>query len=537
MRTKDINVRKVNLKAFFTFHFSFFTSLLLLAVTMTACTKDDPNPLADSTGDLPVSVTEMLFPVEGGTSEFTVQGGTAFVRSSEGWVTVTRKSGNNKQSTFVVECEENTTNAERVATILANLNGAFKNITVTQAAPAKQEEGEFTFRTANEVAQDMYPGWNLGNTLESCDANNLFNNNGGTACETGWQPTKTTKEVIDAVKAAGFKSVRIPCSWICGHVSGGTEADPQIDAAWLARVKQIVDYCVEDGLYVVLNDHWDGGWIEVQGFTSSTSSFRAMTDDEVNAKIVTLKSLWTRIAEAFKGYDEHVIFAGLNEPFQEYNLFSSRHEALTPILMKYNKAFVEAVRATGGNNANRILVVQGPSVNIASTISYMPASSLPEEAGKLMVEVHFYDPGQFCGTFDASGDNAYYYWGNGNHSTNHNAGWGEESYMQEQFGNLKTAFTSKGFPVIIGEYAGLQRTITGGDQAKHDASVKAFYQCVNEYATNNGIVAFAWDTNDVAGLGKESGSSTIIGRAAKSVVGQNAMDGILAGVAAGQWMK
>jgi len=483
--------------------YSLYISLLAVMMVMNACTKDDPNPLAASTGELPVSVTEMLFPVEGGTSEFTVQGGTAFVRSSEGWVTVTRKSGNNKQSTFVVECEENTTNAERVATILANLDGAFRNITITQAGPAKQEEGEFTFRTANEVAQDMYPGWNLGNTLEACDANNLFNNNGGTACETGWQPTTTTKEVIDAVKAAGFKSVRIPCSWICGHVSGGTEANPQIDAAWMARVKQIVDYCVDDGLYVVLNDHWDGGWIEVQGFTSSTSSFRAMTDDEINAKIVTMKSLWTRIAEAFKGYDEHVIFAGLNEPFQEYNLFSSRHEALTSILLKYNKAFVEAVRATGGNNANRILVVQGPSVNIASTVNYMPASSLPEEA----------------------------------HSTNHNATWGEESYIQEQFGNLKTAFTSKGFPVIIGEYAGLQRTITGGDQTKHNASVKAFYQCVNEYATNNGIVAFAWDTNDVAGLGKESGSSTIIGRASKSIVGQNAMDGILAGVAAGTWMK
>ena len=509
----------------------------MVMAVINACTKDDPNPLAESTGDLSVSVTDLLFPIEGGTSEFTVQGGTAFVRSSEEWVTVTRKSGDNKQSTFVVECAENTTNSERTATILANLNGAFKNITVSQAGPAKKEEGEFTFRTAAEVAQDMYPGWNLGNTLEACDAGNLFNNNGGVGSETGWQSTKTTKEIIDAVKAAGFKSVRIPCSWICGHISGGTEADPQIDAAWMARVKQIVDYCVEDGLYVVLNDHWDGGWIEVNGFSSSSSSFKALTDAEVDAKIVTLKSLWTRIAEAFKGYDEHVIFAGLNEPFQEYSLFNSRHEALTPVLIKYNKAFVEAVRATGGNNANRVLVVQGPSVSIASTVSYMPASTLPEAAGKLMVEVHYYEPGQFCGTFDASGANAYYYWGNGNHSTDHNATWGEEAYMQEQFGNLKTTFTSKGYPVIIGEYAGLQRAITDGDQAKHDASVKAFYQCVNEYAINNGIVAFAWDTNDVAGLGKETGSTTIIGRAAKAVVGQNAMDGILAGVAAGTWMK
>lgn len=511
------------------------TLMAFVAAFLSACTKDDPNPLADSIGDLPVSVTEMLFPVEGGTSEFTVQGGTAFVRSSEGWVTVTRKSGNNKQSTFVVECEENTTNSERVATILANLNGAFKNITVTQAAPTKKEEGEFTFRTASEVAQDMYPGWNLGNTLEACDAANLFNNNGGTGSETGWQPTKTTKEVIDAVKAAGFKSVRIPCSWICGHISGGSEAAPTIDAAWMARVKQIVDYCVEDGLYVILNDHWDGGWIEVQGFTSNTSAFHAMTEEQVNAKIVTLKSLWMQIAEAFKGYDEHVIFAGLNEPFQEYGLFNGRHEALTPILIKYNKAFVEAVRSTGGNNANRILVVQGPSVNIASTVSYMPASSLPEAAGKLMVEVHYYDPGQFCGTFDASGINAFYYWGAANYASDHNATWGDETYMQQQFSNLKNTFSSKGYPVIIGEYAGLQRTLTDGDQAKHDATVKLYYQKVNELATNNGLVAFAWDTNDVAGLGKEGGSSTIIGRAAKTVVGQNAMDGILAGVAAGQW--
>ena len=454
------------------------------------------------------------------------------VNSNVSWVTLLEKTRANMADGIIQLNVEENISVERTASVTLTYGDVVETITINQQGVTSSITA-----TAADIAKLMYPGWNLGNTLEACDASKLFNNNGGTASETGWQPTKTTKEVIDAVKAAGFKSVRIPCSWICGHVSGGTEADPQIDAAWMARVKQIVDYCVEDGLYVVLNDHWDGGWIEVQGFTGSTSSFRAMTDDEVNAKIVTLKSLWTRIAEAFKGYDEHVIFAGLNEPFQEYNLFSTRHEALTPILMKYNKAFVEAVRATGGNNANRILVVQGPSVNIASTVSYMPASSLPEEAGKLMVEVHFYDPGQFCGTFDASGDKAFYYWGSGNSGADHNASWGDEAYMQGQFSNLKTAFTSKGYPVIIGEYAGLQRTLTGGDQAKHDASVKKFYQCVNEYATNNGIVAFAWDTNDVAGLGKESGSSTIIGRSAKAVVGQNAMDGILAGVAAGQWMK
>lgn len=164
----------------------------------------------------------------------------------------------------------------------------------------------------------------------------------------------------------------------------------------------------------------------------------------------------------------------------------------------------------------------------------MPASSLPEDAGKLMVEVHFYDPGQFCGTFDASGNNAFYYWGAGNHAADHNANWGEESYMQGEFGKLKTAYTSLGYPVIIGEYAGLQRTISG-DQDKHNASVKAYYQCVNQYATNNGVVAFAWDTNDVANLLNEGGSSTIIDRSKGTIVGTNAMEGVKAGIAAGQW--
>jgi endoglucanase len=363
----------------------------------------------------------------------------------------------------------------------------------------------------------MYPGWNLGNTMEA------------TGGETSWQPTTTTQAVIDAVKAAGFKSVRIPCSWDI-HSTGGT-----IDADWMARVKQIVDYCIRDGLYVVLNDHWDNGWIEVLGFSKSSSSYQPVDEATITAKATRLKELWTQIANAFRDYDEHLLFAGLNEPFQENNLFSSRHEELTPILIRYNKAFVEAVRATGGNNAQRTLVVQGPSTSISSTCSYMPADKLPEAAGRLMVEVHYYDPGQFCGTYDASGDNAFYYWGAANHGTNHNPTYGEESYLDGMFANLKNTFTSKGYPVIIGEYAALQRTLPNDDQTKHNNSVKYYYQYLNQTAVNCGIVPFAWDTNDISGLGKESGSNTIIDRAKCAVLGHPAMDGITAGAAAGSW--
>lgn len=376
---------------------------------------------------------------------------------------------------------------------------------------------------AATIAPKMYPGWNLGNTMEATGS--------GLGSETSWQPTMTTQAVIDCVKEQGFKAVRIPCSWDI-H----SDADGTIDAAWMARVKEVVDYCINDGLYVVLNDHWDNGWIEVEGFSMSKTTYQAVDEVTITKKIARLKDLWTQIATVFKDYDEHLLFAGLNEPFQEYHLFHDVHQTLTPILIRYNKAFVEAVRATGGNNAERSLVIQGPSVNIASSCTYMHADKLPEAAGRLMVEVHFYDPGQFCGTFDSSGPKAYYYWGCSNHGPNHNPTWGEESYMSSEFAKLKDTYASKGFPVIIGEYGAQQRKMPAEqDQAKHDASVKYFYQCVNEYAVNNGAIAFAWDTNYVGGLNTEVGSFTIIDRASCKLVGTNAMEGIKAGVAIGIW--
>ena len=433
----------------------------------------------------------------------------------------TRANMQDYEEVFTIEA--NISPLARTAQISFTRGDIVESVTVNQAAGQVEANMD---RTAKELAKAMYPGWNLGNTMEAS-----FSDKDGLKAETSWQKTKTTQEVIDAVAASGFKAVRIPCSWMIHADAGGT-----IDEKWMARVKQVVNYCISKGLYVVLNDHYDGGWIEVLGFSKNLDSYAVAKESRILDHINALKDLWTQIATAFKDYDEHLLFAGLNEPFQNYDLFNGRHEELTPILLRYNAAFVEAVRATGGNNANRILVVQGPSTSIDSSVQYMTTDKLPEEAGRLMVEVHFYDPGQFCGTFDATGNSAFYYWGAGNHAADHNANWGEEGYMQDQFTKLKTAYTSQGYPVIIGEYAGLQRTLGDGqDQEKHNASVKLFYQCVNQYAVNNGIVPFAWDTNDPSGLLTEGGSTTIIDRAKCSVVGTNAMAGVLAGAAAGQW--
>jgi len=361
------------------------------------------------------------------------------------------------------------------------------------------------------TAQCMSPGWNLGNTMEAP---------GG---ETDWQKTRTTRQLIDFVKAQGFRSIRIPCSW-----DVHSDAQGKIDPAWIARVKEIVSYCIEDSLYVLLNDHWDNGWIEVRGFTASTESFQPVTEDIITAKIQRLTDIWTQIATAFRDFDHHLLFAGLNEPFQEYRLFNGRHQELTPILMRYNQAFVNTVRATGGGNAKRTLVVQAPATNIESATSPKVGFAMPTDpagAGHMMLEVHYYDPWNFCG----EANNAKWFWGKANHveGDSHNCEWGEQQAMERLMQALDTKFVSQGYPVIIGEYGANWRQVPH-HQAQHDQSIRDWYRELNQRAVSHGCIPMVWDVN-VADRHGERGVFTLIDRERLSVFNTLALQGIQEG--------
>lgn len=375
--------------------------------------------------------------------------------------------------------------------------------------------------TANEVASKMYPGWNLGNTMEANNNGTNFANNVGLSGETAWQSTKTTQAVIDFVKSQGFKSVRIPCNWVCGHISDATSCT--IDAAWMARVKEIVDYCISDGLYVVLNDHYDGGWVE--------KSFNDISDATIASNSVTMKKIWTQIANEFKDYDEHLLFAGLNEP-------DVTNQNQTDALLKYEQAFVDAVRATGGNNETRTLIVQGPGTDIDKTVDYFSAMPTDVVADRLMVEVHYYNPPQFSGVWENG--KPFYFWGNGNHTPNgsyaqYNATWGEESYLSAQFKKMKNKFSDKGIPVLLGEFGANWRSISNtAAQKKHDASIKLFNKLVVETAINSGMVPMVWDIN-VPSQGGTTGVMTVINRGSQSVFCSPAMEGITEGASSGKW--
>lgn len=415
------------------------------------------------------------------------------------WIT------NNTDGSYTATANAN--NSTRTGYIIYTLNNSSDTISIVQAAGA---EPSFSFSsTAMDIAPYMYPAWNLGNTMEATGS--------GLSCETSWQSTKTTQAIIDYVKASGFKSVRIPCSW---YIHSDKNNNYTINADWMSRVKEIVSYCINDGLFVELNDHWDSGWLEELGFTSSTSEYTDISDNEdyINGKIEILKNLWTQIATEMKDFDYHLIFAGLNEPFQNYSLFNGRAESLTPVLLKYNQAFVDAVRATGGNNAERVLAVQGPATNIDYTVNYftMPTDNVDN---KLMVEVHYYDPYNFCL----------------NEGTGYVAVWNSENSLKNTFAKMKTKFADNNIPVVIGEYAANWRTVN--NQEKHNASIKAFYKAVSKWGPANGMIPFAWDTNYCPSVRGTSGTGTIINRATLEIYNPYAYEGIKQGTNATVWMK
>ncbi|HLP08785.1 MAG TPA: cellulase family glycosylhydrolase [Opitutaceae bacterium] len=308
-------------------------------------------------------------------------------------------------------------------------------------------------------------GWNLGNTLEP------------PAGEGAWGPA-ATQALINSVADAGFNTVRLPVAWD----SHANQSTLQIDSAWMARVKQVVDWCYARNLYVVLNIHWDGGWLD--------SHIGDTPDATVTKK---MNSYWTQIANTFKGYDSRLVFAGANEP-------PADTAAQVATLMNYYQTFINAVRATGGNNSTRWLVIQGPNTNIDKT--YNMVNTLPSDSasGRLMVEVHHYPYQWTLMDKDADWGKMFYFWGQGYHSptmTDRNSTWGEEAYTDEQFQKMATKFTSKGIPVIIGEFGAMKRTgysdLTGTELQRHLAGRTFFSKYVVDKANSLGIKPIWWD--------------------------------------------
>ena len=351
--------------------------------------------------------------------------------------------------------------------------------------------------SAVQLAAKIQLGWNLGNSLEAI---------GG---ETAWGNPKATKALIDLVKANGFNAIRIPVSYDQYLAYASTA---QLKAEWLARVKEVVHYVVDNDMYVIVNIHWDGGWLE----NNCTEAKKSAT----NAK---QKAFWEQIATTLRGFDEHLIFASANEP-------KVSNATEMAVLTSYHQTFIDAVRSTGGKNAYRTLVIQGPDTDIDKTNKLMLTLPTDKVADRMMMEIHYYTPYQFTlMDKDADWGKMFYYWGASNRSTTdteRNPTWGEEADLDKLFKSMKTQFVDKGIPVILGEFGAIRRSnLTGNNLALHLASRAYYFQYVVKQAKANGILPFYWDEGNIG-----SNGFGIFNRNNTTVADHQALKGLLDGL-------
>jgi endoglucanase len=304
------------------------------------------------------------------------------------------------------------------------------------------------------AATQMGIGINIGNTLENT-----------TQWETGWGNPRITKEYVESLATLGFRTVRLPVAWDT-YARDGVIAPEK-----MARVSEVVDWITGAGMYCVVNIHWDGGWIDSSNKEKFAGTYATFSADAERK----YRSYWTQIARRFADRDGHVLFEALNEETNFEKAGSVKDAFAT--LTKVNQIFIDTVRQTGGNNANRLLIVTGYATDFTKTASadfVLPKDTAKE---KLLLSVHYYTPWQFVGmTEDAS-------WGKMRPT------WGTEADVAEleKLFDLMAEFSKRNdIPVFVGEY--------GASDKKETNSRVRWMSAVAKASLERRMVPVLWDT-------------------------------------------
>ena len=330
------------------------------------------------------------------------------------------------------------------------------------------------------ILEDMGLGWNLGNSLDATGGSGLDT-------ETSWSNPKTTQALIDKVKSLGFNTVRVPVSW-GKHVSGSNYT---IDSAWLARVKEVVDYCYKNDMYVILNIHHD---TKSSASASGAGYYPRSSAYSSSEKFVT--SVWSQAAEYFKDYDYHLIFETLNEPrligtgyewwFNKWSIPSEVKDAIDCI-NKLNQKAVDTIRATGSNNRSRLIMCPGydASIDGATVSGFKLPTDISGNKNRIAVSVHAYSPYNFAMNVGSGSTSAY---------TS-----SIKSELRDLFNTLKSNFRDRGIPVVIGEFGSTDKNNTA-ERVKWATDYTAL-------AKKNNIPCVLWDNNAFA---RYNGSSIVL---------------------------
>ena len=463
---------------------------ILTALFLVAGCSPETNPEVQKAA-LSADKTTLEFTADGGEQTITVTASeTLYLVPGANWVKTRKGTKSNDHKTVVtVTVEANTASQPRQTNISLVAGDEKLYVDILQAAADRTSggnggnDGGATNDPVNDgnlawqMAEHLGAGWNLGNHFDA------FNN--GVAGETAWGNPKATAATFRKVKAAGFKTVRIPVTWL-GHI--GEAPDYKIEEAWLDRVAEVVGYAEAAGLNVIINMHHDGSegkyWLNI---------LSASRNDAVHQQIKEqVGAMWGQIADKFKDKGDFLIFESFNEVHDgNWGWGANKTDGGKQYrcLNEWNQAFVDAVRASGGNNSDRILGVPAycTNVDIAIESFVMPADPA---ADRLMLSVHCYDPSEY--TLTAK----YSEWGHTADKSKKASG-DNEADLKKVFEKIYVNFVSKGVPVYLGEF-GCANRANGREQSFQQYYLKYYGKLAKTY----GVSPMLWD-NGAKGAGNE----------------------------------
>ena len=385
-----------------------------------------------------------------------------------------------------------------VMTACISENNSAKDDFDTKLFPIELPEeslAEDTFETASNAVYKMKSGVNLGNGFDSTSFNEAeflkgeqgwivkYTDKTPAAFEKAWGQPVTTKELIKGIKAAGFNAVRVPVTW-AEHIDFNSR---KIDAAWLARVKEVVDWIIAEDMYCLLNTHHDGGtdgWVEA-------------SDRAYNKYKNIYAKLYTQIGETFKDYPELLILCGTNEMISAQNQWGNGSSEAVRVVNQWNQLFVNTIRATGGNNACRNLLVGTYCCSTEEANLRQFVKPDDNYAGHLIMEVHIYSPKEFV-------------WEKADWLPNWTTIWKKsfESAVKSEFNRVKTYADKYEMPVIIGEWGTLSRRFPGKNEdgsqkwdSMSDEEGAKFTSFFIKESRERGFTSFYWDTQEIVDRG------------------------------------
>ncbi len=316
-----------------------------------------------------------------------------------------------------------------------------------------------------QLVEDMGLGYNIGNTFDSLGS--FIEAATPLEYQKGWGNEPITEHFIDQLQAAGFKTIRLPVSW-----AQWMDAENNVNPAYLDAVQEVVDWCMARDMYVILNVHHDGGFSDTSWIRNAGQDYEGVT--------AKYRKLWSQIAGRFASYGDHLILESMNEVAFEELPLTRQYE----ILNAMNQIFVDTVRATGGNNATRHLMIAGYNTDIAKTCDRR--YQMPQDpAGHLILSIHYYSPSPFCvATRDVDWCTPL-------------TSWGTEADIQQvrnDLDKLAKRYLSQGTPVIIGEYG----VLTEDD--KEPESIRAYLKEVPKVILEYGMCPVLWDTSNAGDM-------------------------------------